>query len=151
MSSPDSSTRPSARRPAGRPALEGRRILLVEDSPVVAPFTADALGELGCIVVGPAPNMAAARELAEGGEFDGALIDVHIRGERAFPICEILQARNVPFIFTSGYADWQMPEKWQDRPRLQKPYTVDHVQRALEALFAKPSAGERKADADARS
>lgn len=152
MSSRDSSTRTPPRRGAAKPVRKGRRILLVEDSPVVAPFTADLLGELGCVVVGPAPNMAAARELAEAGEFDAAMIDVHIRGERVFPICEILQAKDVPFIFTSGYADWQMPEKWLDRPRLQKPYTLDQVQASLEALFeARPSARERKADADARS
>ena len=102
---------------------------------MVAPFTADVLAELGCTVVGPAPNMAAARELVEAGEFDGALVDVHIRGERVFPLCEMLNARNVPFVFTSGYADWQMPEKWQDRPRLQKPYTVDQVEEALGSLF----------------
>jgi hypothetical protein len=28
-----------------------------------------------------------------------------------------------------------MPEKWQDRPRLQKPYTLDQVEQALESLF----------------
>jgi hypothetical protein len=79
--------------------------------------------------------MAAARELVEAGEFDGALIDIHIRGERVFPLCEMLQAKGLPFVFTSGYADWQMPEKWQDRPRLQKPYTLDQVEEALTALF----------------
>lgn len=125
--------------------LEGRRILVVEDSPVVAPFTADILGELGCTVIGPAPNMAAARELVEEGAFDGALMDVHIRGERVFPLCEILQSRGVPFALTSGYADWNMPEKWLDKPRLQKPYTIGQVEEVLGALFecAKPPAGER--------
>ena len=103
---------------------------------MVAPFTAEVLAELGCVVVGPAPNMAAARELAETGQFDGALVDVHIRGERVFPICEILNGRDVPFIFTSGYADWQMPEKWQERPRLQKPYTVGQVEEALTELLS---------------
>lgn len=101
----------------------------------MGPFTADLLEEIGCQVVGPAPNMAAARELVEAGEFDGALIDIHIRGERVFPLCEMLQAKGLPFVFTSGYADWQMPEKWQDRPRLQKPYTLDQVEEALTALF----------------
>ena len=134
MSSRDLSikTRPPA--PA-RPDLTGRRILLVEDSPVIAPFTADMLNDLGCDVVGPAPNMAAARELVDGGEFDAALVDVHIRGERVFPLCEMLEAKNLPFVFTSGYADWQMPEKWQERPRLQKPYTVGQIEEALAALF----------------
>lgn len=136
MSSRDSSTKSRGSSAAqAKPQLNGRRILVIEDSPVVAPFTADVLAELGCTVVGPAPNMAAARELVEAGEFDGALVDVHIRGERVFPLCEMLNARNVPFVFTSGYADWQMPEKWQDRPRLQKPYTVDQVEEALGSLF----------------
>jgi CheY-like chemotaxis protein len=115
--------------------LKGRRILVVEDSPVLAPFTADVLGELGCAVVGPAPNMAVAREMVEAGEFDGALMDVHIRGERVFPLCDLLAAKGVPFVLTSGYADWSMPEKWDDRPRLQKPYTIEQVEEALSGLF----------------
>ena len=102
---------------------------------MVGPFTVDLLGELGCEVVGPAPNMAAARELVEAGAFDAAMVDIHIRGERVFPLCEMLVARHVPFLFTSGYADRQMPDKWQQRPRLQKPYTVDQVEKALSALF----------------
>jgi CheY-like chemotaxis protein len=131
MSSPDSFTEEGE-----TPALEGRRILVVEDSPVVAPFTADVLGELGCEVVGPAPNMAAARELIDAGGFDAALMDVHIRGERVFPLCELLDSRGIPFVLTSGYADWHMHEKWSDRPRLQKPYTVEQVEEALSALLS---------------
>src|SRR3954466_12458398 len=133
MSLPDSSTE----GPAGgaAPPLSGRRILVIEDSPVVAPFTVDILSDLGCEVVGPAPNMALARELVDDGDFDAALLDVHIRGERVFPLCELLAAKGVPFVLTSGYADWTMPEKWDDRPRLQKPYTIDQVEEALGALF----------------
>jgi CheY-like chemotaxis protein len=119
--------------PAG---LEGRRILIVEDSPVVAPFTAEALDELGCAVVGPAPNMAVARQLVEDEQLDAAIVDVHIRGERAFPLCELLDSKGVPFVLTSGYADWQMPDKWEDRPRLQKPYTVEQVEEALIGLLS---------------
>jgi len=116
--------------------LKGRRILVVEDSPVVGPFTAELLADLGCEVVGPAPNMAAARELAESdGPIDAAMMDVHIRGDVVFALCEVLAARGVPFVLTSGYADWQMPDKWEDRPRLQKPYTIDQVEEALAQLI----------------
>ena len=135
MSSRDSSIKTASKRSAGTPDLKGRRILVVEDSPVVGPFTADLLDELGCEVVGPAPNMAAARELVEAGGFDAALMDIHIRGERVFPLCDMLQAQGVPFVFTSGYADRNMPEKWEGRPRVQKPYTVDQIEKALIALF----------------
>ena len=120
---------------AGANGLDGRRILVVEDSPVVAPFTADVLTDLGCEVIGPAPNMAAARDLAESGEFDAAIMDIHIRGERVFPLCELLSAKGIPFVLTSGYADWQMAEPWQHAPRLQKPYTIDQVQEALSAVL----------------
>ena len=116
-------------------ALQGRRILIIEDSPVVGPFTADLLEDLGCTVIGPAPNMAAARELVDEAEFDAALLDVHIRGERVFPLCELLDAKGIPFVLTSGYADWHMPEKWHGRPRIQKPYTIDQVEEALSACF----------------
>jgi hypothetical protein len=64
-------------------------------------------------------------------------MDVHIRGERVFPLCEALAAKGVPFILTSGYADWNMPEKWRDRPRLQKPYTLGAVEKALTQLLRK--------------
>jgi len=109
---------------------------VIEDSPVVGPFTVDVLEDLGCEVVGPAPNIAMARELIEGEDFDAALVDVHIRGERVFGLCEMLEAKDVPFILTSGYADWQMPDKLRDRPRLQKPYTIDQVREALAALLS---------------
>ena len=116
-------------------SLEGRRILVIEDSPVVAPFTVDVLAELGFEVVGPAPNMASAREMVEAADFDAALMDIHIRGDVVFPLCELLAAKKIPFVLTSGYADWTMPEKWQDRPRLQKPYTIAQVEEAMSGLF----------------
>jgi CheY-like chemotaxis protein len=134
MSSQDSSTKARSVRKAP-PELKGRRILVIEDSPVVGPFTADLLGELGCEVVGPAPNMAAARELIENEKYDAALVDVHIRGERAFGLCELLQQRGAAFVLTSGYADWNMPDKWQDSPRLQKPYTLEQVEKALAGVL----------------
>lgn len=132
MSSQGSSTKPEQQESSD---FAGRRILIVEDSPVVGPFTADLLDELRCDVVGPAPNMAAARELIESEKIDAALMDVHIRGERVFPLCEALAAKGIPFVLTSGYADWNMPEKWEGCPRLQKPYSLGEVEEALKALL----------------
>ena len=136
MSLPDSSTNATAEeRPSGK--LTGRRILVVEDSPVVGPFTAELLADLGCEVIGPAPNLAVARELIEGdGKIDAALMDVHIRGDVVFALCEALAAKDVPFILTSGYGDWQVPDKWQDCPRLTKPYSSEQVEEALSALLS---------------
>lgn len=102
--------------------LKGRRVLIVEDSPVIAEDTEQMIAELGCFVVGPATNMADARQLAEKEQLDAAVVDINIRGGKAFPVLRILEDRGVPFLLTSGYADWSMPEEWQGRPRLGKPY-----------------------------
>jgi DNA-binding NtrC family response regulator len=102
--------------------LHDRRVLIIEDSPVVAEDTEQMLAEIGCFVVGPATTMADARQLAEKEQIDAAVVDINIRGGKAFPVLRILEDREIPFILTSGYADWSMPEEWQDRPRLGKPY-----------------------------
>lgn len=117
-------------------SLEGRRVLLVEDSPVVLAFAGDALQELGCVVVGPAQNLAVARGLAETEVCDAALIDIRIRGEKSFAICDILAGRGIPFILTSGYADWTIPNRWQDSLQLPKPYKLEDLEVALHQLLA---------------
>lgn len=131
MSLHDSSTDGALHQPSD---LTGRRILLVEDSPVVGPFTADLLTELGCIVVGPAPNMANARQLIENESFEAAIMDIHIRGDRVFSLCELLDEKGVPFVLTSGYAGWDLPEQLKARPRLQKPYRLEDVRQVLMEL-----------------
>jgi DNA-binding NtrC family response regulator len=116
--------------------LEGRRILVVEDSPVVAEACEDMLRDMSCVVVGPAANMAAALQLATEEDIDAAVVDINIRGGKAFPVLKILDERGVPFLLASGYADWSMPEEWQDRPRLAKPYSPNLLRESLIALLA---------------
>ena len=115
--------------------LNGRRILVVEDSPVVADDSAEILQDLGCTVVGPAGNMAAALQLAEKDDFDAAIVDINIRGGKSYAVLKILESRQIPFLLTSGYADWSMPEEWVDRPRLAKPYTANMLGESLAALL----------------
>lgn len=115
--------------------LTGRRVLVVEDSPVVAADCERMLEGLGCVVVGPTGSMATAIELSEQEELDAAIIDINIRGGKAFPLLAILKRRGIPFLIASGYADWSMPDEWADRPRLPKPYKPETLRERLwEAL-----------------
>lgn len=116
--------------------LAGRRILVVEDSPVVAEAADDMLRDMGCVVVGPATTMAPALEMAGEQELDAAIVDLNIRGGKAFPVLRILRDRSVPFVLTSGYADWSMPEEWLGQPRLAKPYTPNQLRESLLDLLA---------------
>ena len=111
--------------------LEGRRILVIEDSPVVAAACEDMLRDMGCVPVGPAINMAAALQLAADEQVEAAVVDINIRGGKVFPVLRVLGDRGIPFLLASGYADWSMPEEWRDRPRLAKPYSPNLLRQSL--------------------
>ena len=103
---------------------EKGRVLIVEDSPVIAVDAEQRLQGDGWFVVGPAYDMNQAMDLAKREQIDVAVLDLNIRGEKSFAVMQVLQDRNIPFLITSGYADWTMPDEWRDRPRLQKPYKL---------------------------
>ena len=113
----------------------GLRILIVEDSPVIALATEDMLRAFGYVPLGPAGNMAAALDLAESEEMDAAIVDLNIRGTKSFTLLSILDRRDVPFLIISGYADWKMPDEWADRPRLQKPFNEEQLRTKLSVLL----------------
>lgn len=118
--------------------LASRRILVVEDSPVLAEVLKEMLADLGCVVVGPAGNMAVALELAAAEALDAAVIDLNIRGGKVYPVARTLARRGIPFLVVSGYGNWTMPEEWQARPRLVKPFTAEALEAELRALPAAP-------------
>lgn len=115
--------------------LRGKIILVVEDSPLVAIVAQEILVELGCKVVGPAGTMADALRLCEQGDFDAALVDLNIRGAKAFPLLTILARRQIPFILVTGYADWSMPDEWSRTPRMPKPFNREMADSSLLNLF----------------
>ena len=116
---------------------EGRfRILVVEDSPVVAIAIEEMLHELGHTVLGPAGNMATALELAENEEMDAAIVDLNIRGTKAYSLLKILEIQDITFLLASGYADWTMPAEWENRPRLHKPFSTSQLKAKLGELLS---------------
>jgi CheY-like chemotaxis protein len=109
----------------------GLRILIVEDSPVIALAIEDMLHALGHVPLGPVGNMASALEMARTGQMDAAVVDLNVRGTKTFALLKILDDRNVPFLIISGYADWKMPNEWLARPRLQKPFSERQLREKL--------------------
>jgi CheY-like chemotaxis protein len=111
-----------------------RRVLIVEDEVLVSILIEDALADLGIEVAGVAATLEEALAHAEAGNFDCAILDVHIQGKNVFPVAEALEARGVPFVFASGYGQRGVPEKYRGRPVLQKPFMTPELERALGGL-----------------
>ncbi|MEO5867979.1 MAG: response regulator [Sphingomonas sp.] len=112
-----------------------QRILLVEDEPLIAMMLEDFLDALGKTLVGTADTCAGALDLIAGGGIDGAIIDVNLRGgEQSWPIADALAELDVPFLFATGGPQDGMTSAHRDRPTLAKPFTMDGVAKALDAL-----------------
>ncbi len=111
--------------------LQGLRLLIVEDEAIIAMMLEDMLDDLGCAVVASLRSVAAALDGIKQMEFDGAILDVNLRGERADPIADALAARGVPFIFATGYGEVGISDRFKGVVVLQKPFESTLLRRAL--------------------
>lgn len=108
--------------------LNGKRILLVEDEPVLAIDAAMMLDELGMDVIGPYATLSKGLATAEAELLDLAMLDVNLRGELSYPIADVLSRRGVPLIFATGYDNIDWPGF---APRIGKPYSLRDIETAL--------------------
>ena len=112
--------------------LDGRRILIVEDEAIVAFVAEDAITDAGGIVVGPVSRLSDGLEIAQSEDFDAAVLDINLRGEKVFPLADLLRDKGVPFVFTTGYeqVDWQ-----GDAVKLDKPYDEESLVKVLSSIL----------------
>lgn len=123
---------PPEAMPPPASALQGLRVLVVEDEALIAEDTAQILVGLGCTVLGPVATPEAALVLIgqEAARPDVALLDVNLAGRSSFPVADALAAQGVPVVFMSGYSDLG---DWQARAAamLRKPVTPADIAAVL--------------------
>jgi CheY-like chemotaxis protein len=111
-------------------ALQGLRVLVVEDEPMLSLALQDMLADLGCEVVGAAGRLESALALAVDRTFDVAVLDINIGGHRIDPVAEAIAARGLPILFVTGYGRAGRPQHVAG-PVLDKPYEVGDLARGL--------------------
>lgn len=122
---------PAAPSPA-HGGLFGYQVFVVEDEVVVSMMLEDMLAEFGCIVAGVAATVeeALARILATQ-DIDAAILDVNLGGHAIFPVADILLARQVPFVFATGYASPELTRRYPGSRLLTKPYAPEDIAEVL--------------------
>ena len=118
---------------AARPP--GGSVFLVEDEVMIRMMVADMLEELGYSIAAEAGEINEAIRLAQNTEFDLAILDVNVNGKVISPVAELIQARNRPFIFATGYGSSGLPEEYRDRPALQKPFQLETLARLIDSTL----------------
>lgn len=85
-------------------SLENKRILILEDDPLLALDLEDFFTEVGAKVIGPLSSVEQALEAVSSG-IDGAVLDLNLRGVYSYPVIEILAKAGTPLVVCSGYAE----------------------------------------------
>jgi DNA-binding response OmpR family regulator len=118
--------------------LAGKRVLVVEDEPVVSMLVKDELRGAGAEVLGPASTVDRALRLVEAVAADGAIsaavLDINLDGQRVEPVADRLAALGVPFLFATGYGEGCDTGGHGAAPILHKPFAPEKLIAAVEAL-----------------
>jgi two-component sensor histidine kinase len=137
---------------AGAVALEGRRILVVEDQALIAEEVAYLLRQAGCEVIGPAGTTAQARRLMLDRPPCAAVLDINVGGEMVWSLALDLHAGRVPIVFASGYSDVvDPPLALAGAPRIAKPVSPSLLRATLAQVLGagpelvEPTAPDRPA------
>lgn len=117
------------------PELVGLRALVVEDEGGVALLIEDMLEALGCKVAVSAASLPEALKAATAESFDFAVLDVNLNGEFVFPVAAILQRRQKPFLFSTGYGRIGIPPAYKDAIVLGKPFMAEELERKLRSML----------------
>ena len=125
--------------------LAGKRVLVVEDEALVALDIIAALEYAGADVTGPAGTAKEALAIIDGTPLDAALLDANLRGHPVDEIAAALAARNIPFLFVTGYGPGSLPKAFAKTAMLAKPFSQEQLIAAVASLVAVPATIHRLA------
>lgn len=120
-------------------SFHGKHILVVEDEMMILMMIEDMLTDFGYRVVYSASTVDQALALIEAHHIDAATLDVNLHGVDSYSIADVLDARNVPFAFVTGYGSYGLRKDYHLRPTLKKPFLRQDLEGMLERLLSEPA------------
>lgn len=114
------------------PVVAGLRVLVVEDSFLIAWSLRKMLSDFGCEVVGPASNVQDAIRLIDVSGCDVGILDINLGNETSMPVAAALIEKKLPFVFVTGYSSPSLLEmKYNAFRRLRKPISESVLRSAI--------------------
>lgn len=111
-----------------------KRVLLVEDEPLVSMMLADMLSAFGHKVDGPYSRFSDAMLAAKTSNLQAGILDVNLGGEKTYAVADILTDRKIPFAFVTGYGPDSIVSAFSHAPVLQKPIEAAKLHALLQQI-----------------
>jgi CheY-like chemotaxis protein len=113
---------------------DDKRVLLVEDEPLVSMMLADMLSAFGHKVDGPYSRFSDAILAAKSNNLQAGILDVNLGGEKTYAVADILRDRKIPFAFVTGYGPDSIVSAFAHAPVLQKPIEAAKLHALLQQI-----------------
>ncbi len=97
----------------------------------------DFLDALGHTVAATCESVQEALGKVKEGGFDVAIIDVNLKGDHVWPVADLLTEKGIPFVLATGGHIAPPPAQHENAPVLNKPYTIDSIEPALNKAMSR--------------
>lgn len=123
-------------------ALNGRRILVVEDEYVLALDLCELLAREGATIVGPVGCLQDALAMIESDHrVDIGVLDIKLHSDLVYPVAARLRQLGVPYLFVTGYGENHIDPAHQAVPHLHKPVRLSSILEAIRRATATTARG----------
>lgn len=115
--------------------MTDKRALVLEDEFLVAMLIEDMLRDAGYEAIDMVANLDDALSAAQANAYEVAILDVNVVGRPSYPVADVLRARDIPFLFSTGYGPAGLHADYASVPALQKPFQQADFERVLNAVL----------------
>jgi DNA-binding response OmpR family regulator len=113
-------------------------VLVCDDNLLIADVVGEFLRECGLTPIGPVGRLESAMQMARERALDGAILDINLNGRPCFPVCAILSARCIPFVFLTGYPQAALPIEYRGAPLVTKPFEPNEMKEIVADMLGLP-------------
>jgi len=119
--------------------LGGKRVLVVEDEPLIGLDLEAAIVEAGGVIVAVATNLQDAMKFADDATVDGAILDLRLGSETTEGLLRMLRQRGVACVVHTGQSNRDLTQFSPELRIIDKPALPEFVISSLAAEISEQS------------